>query len=222
MSRIIIWDWDGTLADSLPHKYESVWKDVFPEREDLERAVISFIHTEEGKRCNRYGLIAHVLIEAGELDKDTDPTKSSLVETYAAKYKKSISKKVPSLRPGVPEALAELKKTFRMYIVSGGGSDQDLEQLLTKLSVKDYFEGIFGYGVSKAKNVSFGKVENFKRIKDLEEEISEVIVIGDTPKDREFAESINARFIGIAHAYNNFVVGDDVVTQVSEIPALLA
>jgi len=229
MKKIILWDWDGTLVNSLPYKYEEIWNEVFKDNVDAQDIVRAYIQTEEGKRCNRYGLIAHTLQQVGELESGVDANTDPTVERYAGLYKRAAADAIPTfgLLPGANEVLKELSDTgHRMYLVSGGGSDKDLDVLLTQLNVRDFFEGVFGFGVSHAVGVGFGKYDNFLRITEKENtsDKEKFVVIGDTKKDKELAEKIGCDFIGITHKYNDWKASrsEKIVSTLPEILEILS
>lgn len=211
MKKIILWDWDGTLVNSLPYKYEGIWDDIFINNEVAQKTVKEFIQTNEGKRYNRYGLIAYALQQQGLLSENENPNSSELVEKYAERYRYASAQAVPSfgLLPGAEDILSNLFSAgYTMYLVSGGGSDEELKQLLEKLNVDQYFKDIFGYGSVTANSTDFGKYDSFLRVLKKEKYPSpnNFIVIGDSAKDKELAQKIGCDFIGVAHKYNKWLV----------------
>tara|TARA_B100000508_G_scaffold53235_1_gene41237 strand:- start:15729 stop:16418 length:690 start_codon:yes stop_codon:yes gene_type:complete len=229
MKKIILWDWDGTLVNSLPYKYEEIWSHVFEGNEEAQNIVRDFIKTPEGKRCNRYGLIAYTLQKTGELSESVEPSEDPIVEKYAALYKEGAANAIPTfgLLPGAQEVLEKLSgEGHHMHLVSGGGSDEDLDQLLTNIGVRKFFNGVFGFGISKAVGTGFGKHDNFLRIAEIEgvSAPEQYVVIGDTPKDKEFAQKIGCDFIGVANQYNEWTPSKDpkVAANLLEVPGLLS
>ncbi|MFZ2484782.1 MAG: HAD hydrolase-like protein, partial [Minisyncoccia bacterium] len=126
---------------------------------------------------------------------------------YGEAARKQIREK--GLFPGVKDTLENLyKEGYPMYIVSGGGTDQDLGEMAEDLDVSRYFRGIFGFGPHGASLISFGKEENIKRVMALEQDSdpSHYIIIGDGETDKLFAEETGCRFIGIANRWNGWAV----------------
>jgi len=233
-NQILIWDWDGTLVDSLGYKYVQIWKKVFEGEQEKQDSVLAFMKTSVGRSVTRYGLIAHALAEVGEL-KSQDVAKAdykerAIIEKYVERYKEGATEASvkAGLFPGVCEILSELKeRDVVMYIISGGGNDGDLYKMSESLGVASYFKGIFGFGMPESSLASFGKLDNFERIKKAEEveDISRYVVIGDSESDKLFAERVGCKFVGIANKWNNWNVGieaDKVITSsILDIPLIL-
>lgn len=229
MKKILIWDWDGTLIDSLDYKYVGVWQEVFPGDEIKQKAIIEFIQTPEGKLVNRYGLICHALAVTGTSDivgLDDDNLKSHpCVRLAAERYAQATTLHNYSngLCEGVESMLANLyNKGYHMYVISGGGTDNDLQEMLKNLKIDKYFKRIFGFGNPGAPFVHFGKHQNFVRVMEVEEDnnVSNYVIVGDEFTDYEFAEKVGCQFVAVKSKWNqwNNVAGDfPVIENVREI-----
>ena len=221
--KIIIWDFDGVIVDSIPYKYGPIWKDVFSDEVEKEESVISFLNTEKGKLVNRYGLIAHSLGITGS----DDQIKNDInVRKYAEKYRKCSVDGVIKIGmfAGAKEVLQSLSdQGHTMYIVSGGGNDEDLKQITDGLSISHFFNGIFGFGDIKMPLVTFGKFENFKRIAEIEGtfDSEKYLVIGDGESDYILSKEIGCDFIGVHSKWNmwnsNNVMKSFTVSDIEEI-----
>lgn len=212
---ILIWDWDGTLVDSLQYKYEDIWNEVFPDEPEKRARVQEFIRTPKGKSVNRYGLIQQVV--APEDDK-------KYVDRYGRAAMEQIER--DGLFPRVREMLERLRRDgYSMYLVSGGGTDEDLKKMTESLGVGECFRGIFGFGAAGASLTSFGKDENFDRVMESEKEPdpSRYIVIGDGETDKTFAERVGAAFIGIANTWNAWRAdGVSIVASAADVEDVLS
>ncbi len=220
-THILIWDWDGTLVDSLTYKYEGIWEEVFLDEPEKISAVQNFIKTPEGKGVNRYGLIEHTLLNTGSSD-------LSKLNFYADRYSllsKNQVERSDFLLPGVQGMLERLYTSgYKMYIVSGGGTDEDLKNMATKIKIGHYFQDIFGFGNIGTPLASFGKRENFDRIMTIEQNFkpSNYVIIGDGESDRKFADIVGASFIGITNEWNGWVASSaKIITSVLDVEKLL-
>lgn len=225
---ILIFDWDGVIADSINYKYKGIWEDVFPDDAEKHKSIADFIKTDEGKLVNRYGLIRHALIESGEDSlRGIDGVRLKnhpLVYQYAERYNKAAIEGVAKIGmfSDTEKTLRELnKKGYKMYVISGGGTDADLEELANRFGVRDYFIKLFGFGDPKMPLVTFGKYANFERIVKIEGDKNpeQYIVIGDGESDRILAKEIGCPFIGIAREWNRWQESEDhkVVSQTADI-----
>lgn len=216
--RAIIWDWDGTLADTLSHKYVSIWEDVFPGASEIQQAVISFIQTPEGKDVNRWGLVRHACQVMGrcELTALDDasfkghPEIREWVRRYDASAKAWVREH--GVVRGAVEVLQELaEKGYTHYLISGGGTDDDLIELLVSAGVRQHFSGVFGFGHPGTVLTRFGKEENFRRVCE-QEGISDpmhYIAIGDSETDHRFAQEHGILFVGVASPWNRWREGNE-------------
>lgn len=204
--KIIIWDFDGVIVDSIGYKYDGIWADVFEGEEERRQSVLTFLNTEEGKSVNRYGLIAHALGVSGS---DEEIKEHPEVVKYAKRYRDAAISGVIKIGmfDGAKEVLEKLLESgHSMYIVSGGGSDEDLKEVTEKLRIDQYFKGIFGFGETHMPLVSFGKWENYERLSKIEgvDHPKQYVVIGDGDSDYKLAQDIDCDFIAIPTEWNNW------------------
>jgi phosphoglycolate phosphatase-like HAD superfamily hydrolase len=228
--KIIIWDWDGVVVDSITYKYVDIWKEVFPERPDLWNVIADYLNTSEGRSVNRYGLIKRALVADGvkEIENlDGEELKNySKIEERATLYANAVRDNIEKmLIPEAAEALKELAKVgHHMYVVSGGGSDADLVEAAEKLGLKKYFKGFFGFGDPKMPLVSFGKFENFEQVAKQEKtkNPNNYVVIGDGDSDYQLAKEIGCQFIAIGSSWNNWAENEEMkprlISSIKDLP----
>lgn len=223
--KILIWDWDGTLVDTNGYKYDGIWSEVFLNEPEKQKIIKDFIKTPEGKTVNRYGLIQHTLFQTGMLEVaalNGDTLKEHpLVRKYADRYQQGAKKQTNAvgLFPGVKDMLGRLYQMgYRMYIVSGGGTDDDLNTMAEYVGIKKYFNGIFGFGARGESLISFGKQGNFDRIVKVEHnsDPSCYVVIGDGESDKAFAKEVGTKFIGIANEWNKWQTDGEKIIAVAK------
>lgn len=230
---ILIWDWDDTLVETLEYKYGGIWNVVFSDDIEKQHAAIIFVKTPEGRLMNRYGLICHALISTGSDEvanlSDSECKKHPQVIEAASRYDCAAKAFVykNGLRDGAHDTLEKLfSDSYSMYLVSGGGTDDDLQEMTIRLSIDKYFKGIFGFGSLGASLTRFGKQENFARVMKMEtdDDTAHYTVIGDSETDYSFAEKVRSRFIGIVTKLNGWRVGKEpfpVVAAIADIPQQL-
>lgn len=209
----VIWDFDETIVPNLAYKYEGIWKDVFPDDRAKHESIVEYLATPEGQQVNRYGLIKHALIATGETElvglEDDALKNHPLIAMYADVYqRKAIEGTVKiGMFPCIPQVISDLQLAgYHQYIISGGGSDDDLNTIAERLQIAHYFEAIYGFGDPKLPLVTFEKHANFLRVKDIEQEEDPAtyIVIGDSESDWVLAQDIGCHFIGIATKWNGW------------------
>lgn len=229
--NVIIWDWDGTLVDSITYKYTDIWKVVFKDDSHKQGIAAEYLLSEEGKGKNRYGLIIYTLIQTDHpefVDLSEALLKDNpVVQQYAQLYDAAAKKHLydNGMYPNVEEMLRSLhSKGYRMYLISGGGTDDDLEEMTKKLEVRDYFLKVYGFGSPGTDLVRFGKMENYKRLLANENNPGIYTVIGDSQTDKKFADKIGALFIGVASVWNRWEEKDcdfPIVTEVVNVQRTL-
>ena len=119
------------------------------------------------------------------------------------------------LLPGVKETLEVLKQNhFTLGVITS--KRQDLAIKITKiLGIFKHFD----YVIGESENVKSKLDPNLK--KQLQNNYSEykIVIIGDHPKDKELAESLNVPFIGVLtgnHSFEELRSGDAVKTLIVE------
>lgn len=232
MKPILIWDWDGTLVDSLNFKYDTIWDHVFVDEREIQTVVKDFIKTAEGKTFNRFGLIRYALICSGvsEIENlsDDDLKKNPLIQKYADRYRNELERWSSStvLLPGVVETLKILHGWgVHQYIVSGGGTDTDLQIMARNQKINEYFLGFFGFGMPDMEFGRFGKRENLDRVIKIEGDmdVSRYIFIGDGESDKKFAEEARCVFIGVANKWNGWRPdGKTVIAAIPDLKKIIA
>jgi phosphoglycolate phosphatase-like HAD superfamily hydrolase len=232
--KIIIWDWDGVIVDSLEYKHVHVWRDIFYDDLEKQESVIDFIKTPEGRKLNRYGLIKHVLATFDKKDlenlTDDELKKHPLIKKYVDIYNTKVKDGIRNIgmRHDVRNVLRTLHNDgHHMYVVSGGGSDTDLMELAEFFDIKKYFKAIFGFGVPGVSLTAFGKYKNFERIVKLEniKEAKRYVVVGDSMSDYDLARDIGCDFVAIPNRWNkwnkNKKIIPMIVADINKIPEKL-
>jgi phosphoglycolate phosphatase-like HAD superfamily hydrolase len=210
--KTVIFDWDGVVVDSIPYKYGPVWKEVFPDEPEKQQAVWDFLKTPEGRSLNRYGLIRRALVAGGERELETLDDKAlkthPRIQECTERYAKAVKEHVPSM--AVPEAVAAVRELHRrghpLYVLSGGGTDEDLKDVAMRIGIESCFKGFFGFGSPQMPLISLDKNANFKRIAALERtnDPEHYVIVGDGDSDYRLARDVGCAFIAIATEYNGW------------------
>lgn len=105
------------------------------------------------------------------------------------------------LLPGVKKKLKELKKNkFTIGIITSKKQEM-AEKILKILKIKKYFDYILG---ETEERKEMGKLDpTLKKILDKKYPKSEIIVIGDHPKDVLLSNNLNCPFIGVLSGHHS-------------------
>ncbi len=185
--KIILWDFDGVLMDSMPVRdrgFELVLKE-FPAQEVAR--LMEFHHANGG--LSRYVKFRYFFEEIRN-----ESISENEVSIWAAKFSKVMKKELLDKSLLITESLNFVKLNkdlFSMHIVSG--SDQaELRYLCDKLNIASYFLSINGSPTAKKQLVS-NLLEEYNYDK------NKTVLIGDSMNDFEAAQYNEIDFMG----YNN-------------------
>ena len=119
--------------------------------------------------------------------------------------------------PGVPEMLGELKEQGYVLAVCSNAKEEELEDVLGVLSIREYFDYIQGLTSRQDKADSLGVL--------IERAGADwCCMVGDRFYDREAAKANETAFIGCRYGYggaDEFGDGDLLAEDSVEIPGLL-
>lgn len=119
--------------------------------------------------------------------------------------------------PGVPEMLGELKEQGYVLAVCSNAKEEELEDVLGVLSIREYFDYIQGLTSRQDKADSLGVL--------IERAGADwCCMVGDRFYDREAAKANETAFIGCSYGYggsDEFGDGDLLAEDSVEIPGLL-
>ncbi len=177
MIKYIIFDFDGTLADT----FESIKEIAKSEIKGVSDSDFELLKDDGIK-----GLIKRKNVHIWELPK------MMLRVTSKLKDRKNIK-----LFPEVLEVLKPLKKFYKLGIVSSN-SEKNIIQILKKHNVFDLFDFIF------SQSSIFGKHKVFKKMcKKYKINPSEIVYIGDEDRDIIAAKKIKINNIAVTWGYNS-------------------
>ena len=201
MIKVIVFDFDGVLADSNKLKYDAFF-DLFPGNEKVKAVVSDTLKDFQSKNKTRFEALKAIFVKLGEGESKV----AGLVKTYSARYDTDVREKIASqgLFPGVSDMLEALCKKYNLYINSAT-PELALERTIDKLEIGHFFKGVYGRPIIGMTSVPNSKELNLERIMETEKVVGdEVLFVGDGEADREAAKAYNCHFIGVANDFNGW------------------
>lgn len=198
----IIFDLDGTMWDSTKNLVQP-WNEVFTEY-NLEKTI-----THE----DIMSVMGLTLSEIGEVFIPEVPKelREEIVDKASEREAVYLEKLGGNLYPELKETLAELKKNYKLYIVSNCEDDY-LECFLSFHNTREYFLD-FEFSGRTGKE----KSENIKILAERNE-LKNPIYVGDTEKDMKAAEKAGVKFLHAAYGFGK--IEDKNVKKLEEIKLL--
>jgi phosphoglycolate phosphatase-like HAD superfamily hydrolase len=185
MVRAVVLDFDGVILDSVGIKTKAFAR-LF---EDKGAAVVQQVvdyHLANGG-VSRFRKFAHIY--ANILGEELPEAESiRLGERFRALAFDEVSK--AAWIPGVLEFLHDYHKRYLLFVASGTPQDE-LQQIIRRRELEQYFVGAFGSPATKAEILNRIVAEN--RL-----EKAEMVFVGDTMTDFHAAMESGVKFIGIA------------------------
>jgi phosphoglycolate phosphatase len=183
--RLLVFDWDGTLIDSIERIVTSL---QFASRE------VCGINLDEDLARSVIGLGLHEAIE--RLHPELD---AMHIESIAAVYRQNFlyDSTVPELLfDGVEDMLAQLRADEYTLAVATGKSRVGLDRALTKHQLGHYFSATRCAGENRSKP----DPEMLNSIlQALDTSADETVMIGDSEHDMLMAGNAGVRAIGVTH-----------------------
>lgn len=184
-TKVIVFDFDGTLIDSNPLKYDAYFE-LFPKDEwhaQTIREVLAKMFEE-----SRFIILKEISRRIGG---NTGIDLERKVRELAGRYNDIVlagAKTCPE-KPGAQKALAALAQQCKLYL-SSTTPDGALKEIVHHRNWHSYFVDIFGYPHEKSRTIQHiierEKVEN-----------SQVLVVGDGESDRKSAEENGCPFFHV-------------------------
>jgi HAD superfamily hydrolase (TIGR01549 family) len=192
MIKVLVFDFDGVIADSNRPKYEA-WFQLFPASEGVSPELIKKVL--DRVKFTRFDILRQIFTE---LKRPADKIEQ-LVKIYAEKYNRLAQAGIGKvgLFPEVPQVLEGLSKNYKLYLNSAT-PDEALAETVNKLGIARFFKQIFG--------ISFAsKEDNLRQITTKEKVAGEEIVfVGDADSDYRAAANCGCLFVGMVNEFNNW------------------
>lgn len=185
MSKLIIWDWNGTLLNDVKACVDSM-------NCMLEKRSVNKISTDYYKSVFTFPVKKYYQ-ELG-FDFDKEPFEELSIE-YIDLYKRN-SMSSP-LHEGVIELLNFFKSKKYKQVILSASEQIALENQVKQRNIFSYFDSLIGLNNIHAK----GKVDNAKNFIVNSPGYDQIILIGDTMHDLEVAQEINAKCILVSNGH---------------------
>lgn len=189
--KTIVFDWDGTIVDSLALKRDA-WFTIFPKH---TKAYFAIQKLSLGlKTSTRSQILANVFDMAG----DGNISKEEFVSKYSSAYRKEVEKGIlrNGFLPGAKETLEKLNGKVPLYLNSATPTEP-LLFVVEKIGASKYFKGIYGRSISQENHTQHDlKVENLRDIAKKENiNPKEMIMVGDAESDERSAQIFGCQFV---------------------------
>lgn len=187
MTRLLIFDFDGTLADTheliIQTNQEAMRRMGFPVLEDRVISRTIGLPLEEG-----------ILTMFPQLAREDLP---AWVKTYRAIFDELKTKIIPGLFPHVKETLEALHARGYVLTVASSRLSLSLNDFLRDMGIAPFFSYVLG-----ADNVSAAKPDPepvLKTLRDLHFRADEALVVGDMPVDILMGKRAGAFTCGVTY-----------------------
>lgn len=207
---VIIFDWDGTLVDSLDKIVASVQQAAIVTGLDVPtaQAIRHIIGLSLDKAMQ-------TLYPMQSLQKQNE-----MVAAYKAQYRQSSHHATP-FYPGIKEWLISLKEQGYLLAVATGKGRNGLQRIMEEHDVSDLFAVTYcaDETISKPDPLMINKI-----LSDLNLQADQALMIGDSSYDLEMANNANVDCIGVSYGvhcdkilslYNPVAIVDDLPKQLA-------
>tara|TARA_Y200000002_G_scaffold361470_1_gene347612 strand:+ start:1775 stop:2428 length:654 start_codon:yes stop_codon:yes gene_type:complete len=189
-SKIVFWDFDGIIKESLKVK-EKTFLELFKNRKPSELKEIALYHRNNGG-VSRVKKIKYFYKEIFNIDLPKDR-----LSELCAKFALLVENRVVNSRwaPGVKKILKNKKKDQLFYLLTGT-PDNEIKNITKKLNIDNLFEAIYGYPNNKDKIVR--EILRNKMISS-----KNTLFIGDAKTDYNAAKLNKVPFVLRKNRYNS-------------------
>ncbi len=196
----IIFDFDGVLVESVDIKTQA-FAALYADHGEKVVAQVEEYHLRHGgvSRFEKFRYFQTEILGGTPLD-DRE------VSDLAGLFSKLVVDRVVSapMVAGAQEFLDRCRDRVPLFIVSGTPTSE-LDEILKRRKLRQYFEGIRGSPGTKAEHISELLVEH-------EIDASRCVMIGDAISDHEGAISNSVSFLGRVTENDKNLFPDDVIT----------
>ena len=186
MIKNIIFDYDGTIADSVNIKTEAFAELYRNYGKEIESKVVEY-HLNNGG-VSRFDKFKYYHKEFLNIDLD-----ESKIQELAQKFSKLVIDKVVNAPyiPGAYEFISNNYKKYEMFISTATPTDE-IKEILGRKYLTQYFKDIYGSPESKVAHVN-RIISKYNYLQ------NETVFIGDSGSDKNAAVYNEISFIAISH-----------------------
>jgi len=190
--KVIFWDFDGVIKDSVDIKTKA-YIDIFSNLSNSQKNKIISHHTKNGG-VSRYEKIPLYLQIANI--KNTKHEVNNYINKFSSHVCESVIKS-----PWVPGVKSFLKNTCndKKNILTTATPLKEIEYILSRLSIKNFFDSVFGSPKSKKQAIK----ESIDKLRLSEKDC---IMIGDSSSDYEAAYDCGINFMLRETKYNQDLI----------------
>lgn len=207
MVKIIIFDFDGVLVDSVDIKKKAFAKLFEDESPEVIKAIVE--HHLANRSMSRFEKISHYYKEFLKQPL-TDEMLNSLCSRFSGLVVEEIIK-APYIE-GAKDFLDNYTKTYKCYVVSSTPEDE-LRQIVNERNMSSYFCVV--YGAPRAKTDIIKDILNTTNYRP-----EEAVFIGDDLLDYKAAEINGIKFIAVVCDEDNLLCSLDDITKVPNLSSL--
>ncbi len=220
--KAIVFDFDGTLVDSLKIKYEARFE-LFAEETAAVRAVAAEVIPQI--RGKLRGEIIRAVLQRTHGELVGSKAFEERVANYIQRYDRLIENRIVAqgLFPGVREMLESVNVRYALY-VNSGTPEYALKKLLERLKSDLFFKAACGIDPSRTEGASVMKQENMQRIiKQASVHPAQVVVVGDGTEDLDCAQASGCSFVAIRSERNEWGGQTEfpIINSAAELPSIL-
>jgi phosphoglycolate phosphatase-like HAD superfamily hydrolase len=204
--KLIFWDFDGVIKDSVSVKTDAFVKLFLPYGAEVAKKVQR--HHEENGGMSRFEKFPIYMRWVGE-----EPTEGR-VKAFCEKFSRIVLKNVID-SPWVPgaEKYLRLNPNNQIFVLVSATPQDEIEHIVETLDLRRSFVAVFGAPTSKKEAIRI-TLGNYK-IPSLD-----CLMIGDATADMEAARSNNVPFLLRLHATNRHILEKHNVNFVEDFTAL--
>jgi phosphoglycolate phosphatase len=185
MTKLVVFDFDGTIADSFDEAMV-VFKKLVPGQDKLTQEQIDILRNKPYKDIFDYFKISYFRVPG-------------LVVKGRQMLKRSIHKVNPY--DGIAASLRQLKADGYALAIISSNATQSIEKFLDKHNLTQYFDSVEGYAGLR------GKPKLIRALmKKRQAESNQTIYVGDEPRDIEAAKKAGVWSIAVTWGFGGATI----------------
>jgi len=211
---LLIFDWDGTLADSQSHIVAAL------QQTNLQMS-LDTVSDQDCANCIGLGLAETALrLHPGLQSAEVERFRQQYSDNYLALGRAQFQL---SLFDGVRMTLAELQSAGHKLAVATGKSRQGLDRVLLESELQAHFSW------TRAADETASKPDPTmlrEILADSDFDVDDAIMIGDSSYDLEMASALSMRSVGVSYGVHNEAQLSRynpiaIIDAITELPALI-